>query len=277
LTEPVLEKISTEVVCRAVEENRAEWRHRASAWPGIEFVEWPDMVLYMTGINSPWFNGATRTKIATGREEERVAAALKRLEAERLPLSWTVGPSTEPQNLGKYLEAAGFKAGETGPVMAVDLSEWLGVEVPSNVTIDEVTDYDTLRIYGAVLMPVFDIPYPAAQGAIEEYEAIGYGPDGPMRLLLAEFEGKPAATSMVFFGGGIAWIDDVAVAPEARRRGLGAALVGSVMNLARESGYRVGVLCSSEMGVGLYKKLGFSEYGNWTTYIREAGGIARNL
>jgi predicted GNAT family acetyltransferase len=49
----------------------------------------------------------------------------------------------------------------------------------------------------------------------------------------------------------------VATLPEARGNGIGAALTLKPVQDAREMGYRVGTLQSSEMGFNIYKKLGF--------------------
>jgi len=45
--------------------------------------------------------------------------------------------------------------------------------------------------------------------------------------------------------------------PEARGRGMGAALTRKPLQEAREMGYRVGILQSSAMGFNIYKTLGF--------------------
>jgi predicted GNAT family acetyltransferase len=49
----------------------------------------------------------------------------------------------------------------------------------------------------------------------------------------------------------------VATLPEARGKGIGAVLTLGPLLDAREMGYRIGILQSSEMGFNVYKKLGF--------------------
>jgi predicted GNAT family acetyltransferase len=49
----------------------------------------------------------------------------------------------------------------------------------------------------------------------------------------------------------------VATLPEARGKGIGAALTVNPLQEAREMGHRIGVLQSSEMGFNVYKMLGF--------------------
>jgi predicted acetyltransferase len=47
--------------------------------------------------------------------------------------------------------------------------------------------------------------------------------------------------------------------PEERRQGIGAAMVLAALHAGRDSGYRFGVLGASEMGLGIYRKIGFRE------------------
>ena len=47
--------------------------------------------------------------------------------------------------------------------------------------------------------------------------------------------------------------------PEARQQGIGTALTLEPLREARETGYRIGILHPSEMGVGVYGRLGFEE------------------
>ena len=83
------------------------------------------------------------------------------------------------------------------------------------------------------------------------------GLDFPIRNYVGYWNNKPVSTSTIFYGGGVAGIYCVSTLPEARGRGIGAAITLRPLRVAREMGYRVGVLQSSEMGFNIYKNLGF--------------------
>ena len=50
--------------------------------------------------------------------------------------------------------------------------------------------------------------------------------------------------------------------PEARRQGIGMALTLAPLREAHAMGYRISVLHPSDMGRGVYRRLGFEDYGN---------------
>jgi GNAT superfamily N-acetyltransferase len=108
-------------------------------------------------------------------------------------------------------------------------------------------------------------------GAIEDAVAALYmrlpaGPDSPARYHVAYLDARPVATSSLFLGAGVAGIYAVATLPEARRQGIGAALVLTSMRTAQALGYRVATLQASPMGYPVYQGLGFRENGKLHTY-----------
>jgi GNAT superfamily N-acetyltransferase len=78
---------------------------------------------------------------------------------------------------------------------------------------------------------------------------------------------KPVATSMLQIGGGVAGIYAVATIPEARRKGIGAQVTLHALQEARRMGYKVGILQASQMGLPVYRSLGFREFCRITSYI----------
>ncbi|MCH8026439.1 MAG: GNAT family N-acetyltransferase, partial [Chloroflexi bacterium] len=59
----------------------------------------------------------------------------------------------------------------------------------------------------------------------------------------------------------------VGTAPNARRQGIGAAMTLAPLREAQALGCRAGVLGASADGLGVYRKLGFREFGRTAQYV----------
>ena len=73
--------------------------------------------------------------------------------------------------------------------------------------------------------------------------------------------GRPAASSSVYLVGGHAFVTNIGAAPWARGRGLGTAATVATLRHAAALDHHAAVLVASVDGRGLYRRLGFREYG----------------
>lgn len=98
------------------------------------------------------------------------------------------------------------------------------------------------------------------QGVSEAEEVDGR--DGEALHLLAVVDGRPVGTARVLIEGSTGKIGRVAVLPEARGAGLGAALVrAAVAELRALSGVATATLGAQTHALGFYERLGFSATG----------------
>ena len=181
---------------------------------------------------------------------------------------WVTGPSTRPTDLGERLVAHGFVHEGDEDQMAVDLNEMNeDLLAPRNLTIAQVYDVGTLARWCWVYNSGFGMPTIAEAAWFDLFTSVGLGPGAPVRLYLGRLDGVPVATSSLLLAGGVAGIGTVTTLPDARRRGIGAAMTTFALREGRAAGCRFGVLGASERGAGVYRKIGFQEVCQSGSYL----------
>ena len=186
-----------------------------------------------------------------------VAESLAALKKHNVPGSWHVGPSMRVDGLADQLTAAGFTSGGPEPGMAVRIPELIAPRAVPGLQIARVTDDDALAAWEGTLGQGFGEGEKEARWVASVYRKLGYG--DPWRHYLGLLDGTPVATTTIFLGAGAAGVYFVMTVPEARRRGIGAAITYAALREA-EGVAEYGVLGSSPAGRSVYAGLGFREY-----------------
>jgi ribosomal protein S18 acetylase RimI-like enzyme len=83
------------------------------------------------------------------------------------------------------------------------------------------------------------------------------GIDKQLHSYIGYFDSQPVCTASMFLSDQIAGIYNIATLPAARGKGLGSAITLAPLLEARQMGYQIGALQSSEMGFRLYERIGF--------------------
>ncbi len=76
----------------------------------------------------------------------------------------------------------------------------------------------------------------------------------------------PVAAAALFDGAGVAGVYNVVTVPEARRRGIGRAVTNAVLDEAVARGHTLAVLGASDLGLPVYRRLGFREVSRLRSY-----------
>jgi ribosomal protein S18 acetylase RimI-like enzyme len=192
---------------------------------------------------------------------------LGELRRRDLPGSWHRSPAMRPDDLSERLVASGFEDVGDEPAMAADLTVAPGaVEVPEGFAVERVTDDAGLEAYRRVLASGFGEGPKEADWVAEVYRRIGLGDQTPWCHHVGRMGEEPVSTVSTFDTNGVAGLYFVSTAPEARRRGIGAATTRHAMVEARARGCNTAVLGSSPMGYSVYRRLGFDDVFRWRIF-----------
>lgn len=195
-------------------------------------------------------------------ETGRLAAALDRLAAlydEAGVHAWTVWVPSQDHEAANLLERAGHVLDASPEAMAVGL----GSAGRPQLELDWTRDGDL--------------------GAVAELNDLAYGYDGsfarafaarsehPFALYVARVDGRPASCCATEDLDGDCHVTLVATVPEARGRGLAAALLAHALADAREGGLATSSLIATKAGRGVYERLGYRGVGAIEMWERRRG------
>jgi GNAT superfamily N-acetyltransferase len=264
----ILQDLSVPALITAIEANCCERFRLFRYWSQAEVHDEPEMLWVISDIPFPLFNSVLRARVEPDGVDVAIEGAIARCASRNVPMLWWTGPSTRPTDLGKHLEAHGFTREEDAPGMAVGLLAMNEeTEAPPGLVIEKVGDVETLKKWYQVFKGFFGFPDYVENAWVDSFASVGLSGRPPLCCYIGRLSGEPVATSFLVLGAGVAGIYGVGTVPDARRKGIGTAMTLAPLREARELGYRVGVLRSSEMGYGVYHKMGFRKYCEMGLYM----------
>lgn len=210
---------------------------------------------WRTNIAHPWFNGMLSTLPPAADASQIISETVNYFQAHNVAnFTWWLAPHLELTDWSQQLLAYGFQYDNSTPGMAIDLAA-LPQPTQSSLTIRRVEGQHMLAEWIDVMMRGFGGTAEMASGFLAVFEDLGT--DLPFRHYLGYLNDKPVGCATLYLGAGVAGIYSVTTVPEARGQGVGAAMTLAPLYEARDMGYRAGILQSSDMGYGVYQRLGF--------------------
>jgi ribosomal protein S18 acetylase RimI-like enzyme len=244
----------------ALEDNFwAMWR-RFGMGHGCSLHEEEDLAFFDTPIRTLPYNGVIRARFTEEEADQRVDDMFSHYRNRGMPFFWVVHPSSTPHDLDKRLEAHGFNEVEACPGMTMDLANLpdLPTKSPPGIHIREAVSEEDLGAMYELVAWRWEVP-PEVEPLLPEVTnqfPVG-NPQGPIRGWIAWHMGMPVSKVVMNLDAGAAGIYGVATKPEVRGLGLARQMTVMALHAARELGYLMGILHSSEMAVALYEKIGF--------------------
>lgn len=259
-------------VLEALEDNTyaayADYARNPASWVS----ETPHMLSFISGLPMALFNGIARTQLAPEDLDAQIEAALRPFRERSAPMYWWVSPTARPPDLVDHLLAQGLARAGGMPGMAIDLDR-IGMPpdatgaftVAQMLTSQDAEDWTLAAQVGNEAPPAF---LPALR---EMVTRMSFGPEPRWTSFVGRVDARPVATSQLFTYGGVAGVYCVATVPDARRRGYGAEVTRAALRHARDLGYRVGILQSSQMGLPIYEEMGFQTLIRFDLYTLPDG------
>ena len=141
---------------------------------------------------------------------------------------------------------------------------------PPGLRIEEVRDVEGLRAFELAMIRGFGLPELEARGPGAAFGA-GMLSDDRLRLWVGWEGDRPVSAAAAFVAGGIIDVTLVATAPEARRRGYGAALTWRA-TLADPT--LPSLLLASDEGRPVYERMGYTSLFRFALWSRDRPGSA---
>ena len=242
----MIQSISDEKLVEGFEESWYEvWRMLTSTPWGKQQED-----QYTKKVYTGWYgDGVLFTRLMDDIVDEKIEEAIHFYSNLTRRWIWPIYSSTRPRNLGDSLERHGLrKVEEKHPLMALNLEELnQGFHMPEGLEIMKVVEEATLPLWSRVFLVGHGLERLLESG-LRLFQAVGVRDDQPASKFLGFYNGVPVASSQVLFGRSVARLNFVSTMPEARGKGIGTAISLASLISARERGYKVAVLTSTDMG-----------------------------
>jgi GNAT superfamily N-acetyltransferase len=251
-----------------IDENLFEQIRYYSKSPGSALVENNNIIKFTTDIPLPFFNCVLYYNFDNDSLRSQLKSFKEYGKSNKTSLLWLRGPSSIPQDVGPILSSEGFKYDDRMTGMAVDINKVNAIQkdIPGFRT--EIVE-NSRQLYGWVFacLKGFNENGKNFQHVYDFEESLGLGKGFPWVRFTGIIDDEPVATSAVFMGSKAAGLDNVTTIPKWRKKGVGALMVKQALKFSEDCGYKVGVLQASDMGLSLYRHLGFREFEISKEYI----------
>jgi ribosomal protein S18 acetylase RimI-like enzyme len=272
----VLRETSRDAIVEALARHQRGASARIARAVGGRVDDLPDMLLFVSGFQVQFTNGVKDARLDHGQADRRVQEAMDVLWEADVPALWSIDPMSRPGDLGDRLVRAGWRQSEPMPWLAAEIAglELVGPD-PEGLEIHVVADGHSDQAWLAAMTEGFGLSRDETHAIGSSARAVGFDPAGPWVRFVGMMEDLVVASSGLMTYGGLAGIYNVATAPAARRRGIGAAMTRAALRHARDLGYRVAALGTSPMGRGTYEGMGFRDLCVTREYLLEPGEAGR--
>jgi hypothetical protein len=249
--------LSPETIADAIETNLVDSSMTLGKTEDAVIFRGSDVAWVYTGAKS--LSRVLRPRFAPDDVEDRVEEISECFRQWDAGVSWIIGPTSWPPQIGQVLHESGYGNQEIWTGMALDLTEWsLDPNLLNNLRVERVVDPGSLAVWARL----GDETDPAATIFSPE----NAGGDQRCRYYLAFADGKPVSRGMAFLRGdtvGLYWLDKV---PGRSDRGSDRAVIAKALLDARAGGATTAVVPAATAVRGTLTEMGFKAYCQFNVY-----------
>lgn len=218
---------------------------------------------WLLPVDHPWFRGVWSDAAPHADVDDEIATSIASFRAHGATnFTWWLSAHVDREPWTRALTRHGLRLDDGPPGMAIVLDDLAATSDDALEIRAVASKADVTTLTETMSRGFGDLPEEGVRALLASL-----GLELPVRHYLGFEGGEPVSTSTLFLGAGVAGIYNVATVPEARRRGFGSAMTRAPLLDARELGYRIGVLQSSELGASVYRNIGFRDFGRIAHFV----------
>jgi len=214
----------------------------------------------VSGIQYPLCNSILNPRLDAAEVDVQIEEAMMPFREQDLPMLWWLGPSAEPAELASHLTRHDLVEIHRAPGMAVELSAVPGIDTARVCDIRRTVTPRELDDWSGVFAEVFELPAEASAFFSEPYTVMAREQSHRFLQLIGYHDGVPVACGTAFIGAGAGGVYNIGTMPSARGMGIGQAVTTACLVWLKKAGMQVAILHSSEMGFGIYERMGFQQF-----------------
>ena len=255
----ILNDMNRETLLKAIEENLDNFYIQSATYPNI-YSKISDKINWVYAKYNDWPSCIFKANFKSNSIENEIEKVKSLIIRNEAPNGWTIGPLTQPKNLGQYLENNGFSNVYHQSGMAIKLNKILNTPTSSyELKVNYINNIEGLKLWVDVVSSSFNIK-------IDLSFLRFLLDDENIRFYLGFSNKKNVSALILYLSAGVAGLHAVSTLKEFRGNGFGYTISRTALIDAHKSGYKIAVLQASNLGEVIYRKLGCKKYCDIYSY-----------